>query len=76
MAPDKDKIDITVPVYKFSHALGVNADRSVPWTQLVAENIFLVITGHRSKTLLHLRVVHGTTCIVSSAYLYLQRCAD
>lgn len=40
--------DICVAVTKYSHATGVKPDNTIPWTHIVASNIYLVLNGKNS----------------------------
>lgn len=59
--------DVCVDVVKYSHATGIAADNSIPWTHLQASNLFLVLNGKDTDIEdghLTLRVVHGSAVLV------------
>jgi hypothetical protein len=61
--------DICVAVAKYSHATGVKSDNTIPWTHIVASNVFLVLKGehtHIQNGQLILQVVQGNTALVSA----------
>lgn len=62
--------DLCLPVLKFSHATGIDANNSIPWTHLQASDIFAIVNG-KYTTIAHgeltLRVVHGNRVLVSIA---------
>lgn len=57
--------DLCTPVLKYSHAIGVNKDHTVPWTHLTASDMFMIIKGKSSTNMrderLMLKIVHGNT---------------
>ncbi|KAK3678508.1 hypothetical protein LTR78_001805 [Recurvomyces mirabilis] len=58
--------DLCLRVLKFSHALGVRADNTIPWTHLQASDIFAVVRGKDTQIAdgqLSLDVVQGTTVL-------------
>jgi hypothetical protein len=61
--------DICVAVVKYSHATGVKPDNTIPWTHIVASNVFLVLKGehtHIQNGQLILQVVQANTALVSA----------
>lgn len=61
-------VDICVAVAKYSHATGVTSDNTIPWTHIVASNVFLVLKGedtHIPNGQLLLQVVQGNSALVS-----------
>lgn len=61
-------VDICVAVGKYSHATGVTSDNTIPWTHIVASNVFLVLKGedtHIPNGQLLLQVVQGNSALVS-----------
>lgn len=67
--------DLCLPLLKYSHAIGVRADNSVPWTHLQAQDLFAIIKGKdaalKPDQQLSLRVVHGNTVLVCHLVTYL-----
>ncbi|KAK4580119.1 hypothetical protein LTR86_000322 [Recurvomyces mirabilis] len=60
--------DLCLRVLKFSHALGVRADNTIPWIHLQASDIFAVVRGKDTQIAdgqLSLDVVQGTTVLES-----------
>lgn len=59
--------DMCVAVTKYSHATGVKADNTIPWTHIVTSNVFLVLKGedtHIRNGQLLLQVVQGNSALV------------
>jgi len=59
--------DMCVAVGKYSHAIGVKPDNSIPWTHVSASDVFLVLKGkdtHIQNGQLILQVVQGNTALV------------
>lgn len=59
--------DICVDVAKYSHALGENPDRTVPWVHQAASNMSLVLRGentHNDNSRLCMQIVRGTEVLV------------
>lgn len=59
-------VDICVNVAKYSHATGVRPDNVIPWTHLVASDVFLILEGedtHRHNGQLRLRVIQGNSVL-------------
>ena len=59
--------DMCVAVAKYSHATGVKTDNTIPWTHVVASNVFLVLKGedtHIQNGQLVLQVVQGNAVLV------------
>jgi hypothetical protein len=55
--------DICVDVAKYSHAVGENPDRTIPWTHLTSSNISLVLKGEDTDIRngrLYMHIVQGT----------------
>lgn len=66
--------DLCFSILKYSHATGVRADNTIPWTHLQANNLFAIVKGtdthHPDGRLnpdgkLNIRIVHDTTVLVS-----------
>jgi len=61
--------DVCVSVAKYSHATGITAENSIPWTHLAANDLFLLLNGkdHDAEDgELTLRVMHGTATLVGA----------
>lgn len=59
--------DMCVAVGKYSHAIGVKLDNTIPWTHVAATDLFLVLKGedtHIQNGQLILQVVQGNSAIV------------
>jgi hypothetical protein len=59
--------DMCVAVAKYSHAIGVNPDNTIPWIHVAASNVYLVLKGentHRQNGQLTLQVVQGNSALV------------
>jgi hypothetical protein len=59
--------DICVAVGKYSHAIGVRPDNTIPWTHVAATDLFLVLKGedtHIQNGRLILQVVQGNSALV------------
>ncbi|KAK1053682.1 hypothetical protein LTR74_016188 [Friedmanniomyces endolithicus] len=60
--------DLCFPLLKYSHAVGMSPDNTIPWNHLQASDLFVVVTGkntHLVDGLLTLRVVHGNRVLES-----------
>jgi len=70
--------DLCFPLLKYSHAVGMSPDNTIPWNHLQASDLFVLVTGkntHLVDGLLTLRVVHGNRVLVSlTATLELRPC--
>ena len=56
-----------VAVGKYSHAIGVKPDNTIPWTHIAASDVFLVLKGentHIQNGRLMLQVVKGNSALV------------
>ena len=59
--------DMCVAVGKYSHAIGVKPDNTIPWTHIAASDVFLVLKGentHIQNGRLMLQVVQGNSALV------------
>ena len=59
--------DICVNVAKYSHAIGVQPDNTIPWTHVAASNVYLVLKGgntHTQNDQLILQVIQGNSVLV------------
>ena len=59
--------DTCVAVGKYSHAIGVKPDNTIPWIHVAATDLFLVLKGedtHIQNGQLILQVVQGNTALV------------
>lgn len=65
--------DLCLPVLKYSHATGVRADNTIPWTHLQATNLFAIVKGIDTKHpdgrlkpdgKLNMRIVHDNSVLV------------
>ena len=59
--------DMCVAVVKYSHATGVKPDNTIPWTHIVASNLFLVLKGedtHIHNGRLLLQAIQGNSALV------------
>ena len=59
--------DMCVAVGKYSHAIGVKPDNTIPWTHIAASDVFLVLKGentHIQNGRLMLQVVKGNSALV------------
>lgn len=62
--------DMCVAVVKYSHATGVKPDNTLPWTHIVATNLFLVLKGeetHIQNGQLVLQVIQGSSALVGTS---------
>ena len=62
--------DMCVAVVKYSHATGVKSDNTIPWTHIVATNLFLVLKGeetHIQNGQLVLQVIQGNSALVRAS---------
>ena len=70
--------DFCFPLLKYSHAVGMSPDNTIPWIHLQASDLFVIVTGkntHLVDGLLTLRVVQGNRVLVSlTATLELRPC--
>ncbi|KAK0326505.1 hypothetical protein LTR82_002347 [Friedmanniomyces endolithicus] len=60
--------DLCFPLLKYSHAVGMSPDNTIPWNHLQASDLFVLVTGkntHLVDGLLTLRVVHGNRVLES-----------
>lgn len=63
--------DVCVNVIKYSHATGITAENSIPWTHLVAADLYLLLKGTDTDIEngnLALSVVHGSATLVRAAF--------
>ena len=61
--------DMCVAVGKYSHAVGVKPDNTIPWTHVAGTDLFLVLKGqdtHVQNGRLILQVVQGNSALVRS----------
>lgn len=67
--------DLCLSITKYSHATGVRADNTIPWTHLQAHDIFVIVKGVDTRCpdgrlnpdgKLDLRIVHGNKVLVSN----------
>ena len=59
--------DMCVAVGKYSHAVGVKSDNTIPWTHVAGTDLFLVLKGqdtHIQDGQLILQVVQGNSALV------------
>lgn len=59
--------DMCVAVGKYSHAIGVKSDNTIPWTHVAATDLFLVLKGedtHVQNGQLVMQVVQGNSALV------------
>jgi len=62
--------DLCLPLLKYSHAIGMSTDNTIPWIHLQASDLFVIVTGkntHIVDGLLTLRVVEGNRVLVRLA---------
>jgi hypothetical protein len=58
-------IDICVPLVKFSHARGVNADNTIGWNHYAASDLSVTIrSSNAMRGSMSMRIIHGTTTVV------------
>ncbi|KAK0337927.1 hypothetical protein LTR02_001679 [Friedmanniomyces endolithicus] len=60
--------DLCFPLLKYSHAVGMSPDNTIPWNHLQASDLFVIVTGkntHLVDGLLTLRVVQGNRVLES-----------
>ncbi|KAK1063331.1 hypothetical protein LTR33_012311 [Friedmanniomyces endolithicus] len=60
--------DFCFPLLKYSHAVGMSPDNTIPWIHLQASDLFVIVTGkntHIVDGLLTLRVVQGNRVLES-----------
>lgn len=59
--------DICLPVAKYSHAIGLRDDNTVPWTHVSSSNLFVIVKGtdkDMQDEKLVLRVVQASEVLV------------
>lgn len=59
--------DMCVAVGKYSHAIGVKPDNTIPWIHIAATDLFLVLNGedtHIQNGQLKLQVIQGNSALV------------
>ena len=59
--------DMCVAVTKYSHAIGVRPDNTIPWVHVVASNVFLVLKGEDTQipnSMLLMQVIQGNSVLV------------
>ena len=59
--------DMCVAVAKYSHAIGVQPDNTIPWIHVAASNLYLVLKGentHTQNDRLILQVIQGNSVLV------------
>lgn len=68
--------DLCLSVIKYSHAVGVRSDVTIPWVHLQATNLFVIVKGTSVKSpdgqlnpdaRLDMRIVRGTEVLVRSS---------
>jgi len=71
--------DMCVAVGKYSHAIGVKPDNTIPWTHVAATDLFLVLKGedtHIQNGQLILQVVQGNSALVRIKQFQVMACTD
>jgi hypothetical protein len=56
--------NICLPFLKFSHAVGVRNDNSIPWVHVTADDLFVVVKGDVNNTHLQMRVLQRNRVLV------------
>jgi hypothetical protein len=59
--------NMCVAVGRYSHAIGVKSDNTIPWIHIAASDVFLVLKGedtHIQNGQLILQVVQGNSALV------------
>lgn len=59
--------EISVNVAKYSYATGVRPDNTIPWTHVVASNVYLVLKGENTGFQngdVYLQVIQANTALV------------
>ena len=41
---------LSLPVLKYSHALGVRPDNTPPWSHILGDNLYVIVKGADTKT--------------------------
>lgn len=65
--------DICVAANKYSYATGVRPDNVIPWTHIVASDVFVILKGedtHIRDGQLYLRVVQGNSVLVRADLMF------
>jgi hypothetical protein len=64
--------DLCLSILKYSYATGQRSDNSIPWTHIVASDLFLIVkAGKENDADLTMRVVQGSSVLVRDSQLTL-----